>query len=70
MLKLEDIQLACAIKGIVPDMLVTVVSIQWHGSEVIELTYKTSTGKVASNMENEVSYDLKDAHSQHSLGVR
>ena len=50
MLKLEDIQLACAVKGIVPDMLVTVVSIQWHGSEAIELTYKTSTGKVANEL--------------------
>jgi SNF2 family DNA or RNA helicase len=33
-----------------PSGLVTVVSVQWHGSEAIELTYKTAEGKVANEL--------------------
>ncbi|MEF8719593.1 MAG: SNF2-related protein [Candidatus Accumulibacter necessarius] len=39
-----------AIRGIVPDALVTVVSVQWFGSEALELTYKTAAGKVANEL--------------------
>ncbi|ODU50163.1 MAG: RNA helicase [Thiobacillus sp. SCN 63-374] len=50
MLKLEQLQTNAAIRGIVPDVLVTVVSIQWFGSEALELTYKTASGKVANEL--------------------
>lgn len=50
MLKLEQLQNNAAIRGIVPDVLVTVVSIQWFGSEALELTYKTASGKVANEL--------------------
>ena len=33
-----------------PDALVSVVSVQWFGSDALELTYKTSTGKVANEL--------------------
>jgi hypothetical protein len=33
-----------------PSGLVTVVNVQWHGSEAIELTYKTVEGKVANEL--------------------
>ena len=33
-----------------PDALVTVVSVQWFGSEALELTYKTATGRVANEL--------------------
>lgn len=36
-MKLEQLQTNLAIRGIVPDALVTVVSIQWFGSEALEL---------------------------------
>ena len=49
-MKLEQLQTNAAIRGIVPDALVTVVSIQWFGSEALELTYKTPTGKVANEL--------------------
>ncbi len=48
--KLEDIQPSAAIRGILPDSIVTVVSIQWFGSEALELTYKTPDGKVANQL--------------------
>jgi len=47
---LEQILPNAAIRGILPDALVTVVSVQWFGSEALELTYKTPTGKVANEL--------------------
>jgi len=51
-LKLEDLLPNAAVRGILPDALVTVVSVQWYGSDALELTYKTPAGKVA----NEILY--------------
>ena len=50
--KLEDFQANAAVRGILSDSLVTVVSVRWYGTEAIELTYKTPSGKV----ENELLY--------------
>ncbi|MGI6414492.1 MAG: helicase-related protein [Thermoguttaceae bacterium] len=50
MTKLEDLLPNAAVRGILPDSLVTVVSVQWFGSEAIELTYKTPAGKVANEL--------------------
>ncbi|MDZ4722311.1 MAG: helicase-related protein [candidate division Zixibacteria bacterium] len=49
-MKLEQLQQHAAIRGIVPDATVVVVNVQWYGSEALELTYKTSTGKVANEL--------------------
>lgn len=46
MMNLEQLQPNAAVRGIVPDGTVTVISVQWHGSEALELTYKTATGKL------------------------
>src|SRR3990170_1724838 len=48
MLKLEDLQPNAAIKGILPDCLVSVINVQWFGSEALELTYKDPSGRVAN----------------------
>ena len=37
-MKLEDLQANAAVRGILSDGLVTVVSVQWFGSEALELT--------------------------------
>ena len=47
---LEDLQPNAAVRGILTDGLVVVVSVQWHGSEAVELTYKTPDGKVANEL--------------------
>jgi hypothetical protein len=47
---LEDLQPTAAVLGILPDQIVTVVSIQWFGSEALELTYKTASGRVANEL--------------------
>src|SRR5437867_4077259 len=50
MSKLEELQTNASLRGILPDALVTVVSIQWFGSEALELTYKDPGGKVANQL--------------------
>ena len=50
MARLEDLQPNASIRGILPDCLVSVVSIQWFGTEALELTYKTPAGKVANEL--------------------
>ena len=47
---LEDLQPNAAVSGILTDGLVVVVSVQWFGSEALELTYKTPDGKVANEL--------------------
>ncbi len=46
MYKLEDLKPNSTVRGILTDSLVTIVNVQWFGSEAIELTYKTQTGGV------------------------
>jgi SNF2 family DNA or RNA helicase len=57
MIKLEDLKPKTIIKGLLSDMQTTVVSVQWFGSDALELTYKTPTGKVA----NEILYRHDEA---------
>ena len=49
-MKLEDLRENAAVRGVLADSLVTVVSVQWFGSEALELTYKTPAGKVANEL--------------------
>jgi SNF2 family DNA or RNA helicase len=49
-MKLEELQPNSAIRGILSDALVTVVGVQWFGSEALELTYKTPAGRVANEL--------------------
>lgn len=50
MARLEDLTRGSAVKGILPDCLVTVVDIKWHGNTVVELTYKDSSGHLGSQL--------------------
>lgn len=50
MSKLEELKPNAAVRGILPDALATVVSVQWFGSEALELTYKSPSGKVANEL--------------------
>jgi len=61
MIHLEDLQPNAAVRGVLPDCLVTVVNVQWFGSEALELTYKSPAGKVA----NELLY----RHDEHRLDI-
>src|SRR6476620_6868569 len=48
MTRLEDLQPQALVSGILPDSMVSVVNVQWFGSEALELTYKSPTGRVAN----------------------
>jgi hypothetical protein len=50
MSRLEDLTPSAAVRGILPDSLVTVVNTQWFGSEALELTYKAPDGRVANQL--------------------
>lgn len=50
MAALENLKPNAAVRGVLPTSLVTVVNVQWFGSEAIELTYKDAAGKVANQL--------------------
>src|SRR5215475_9393347 len=50
MSQLEALQPNAAVRGILPDALVTVVSVQWFGSEALELTYKDPAGRPGNQL--------------------
>src|SRR6266545_7403181 len=49
-MKLEDLQPNAAVRGILPDCLVTVVATQWYGSEALDLTYKDPSGRLGNTL--------------------
>lgn len=50
MARLEDLTCGATVKGILPDGLVTVVDVKWHGSTVVEVTYKDSLSRPANEL--------------------
>ncbi|GAB4177291.1 MAG: helicase-related protein [Rhodocyclaceae bacterium] len=50
MSSLEDLRPKAVIRGILPDALVTVVSIDWHGSDALTLVYRGPDGRVAEEI--------------------
>jgi hypothetical protein len=49
-LRLEDLQTDATVRGILPDALVTVVSVAWHGSGALTLVYRAPNGRVADGI--------------------
>ena len=47
---LEDLQPDATVRGILPDALVTVVSVEWHGSDALTLVYRGPNGRVAEEI--------------------
>ena len=50
MSKLEDLTPDADVRGILPDSLVTIVRVQWHGSDVLTLTYRTPAGQLGDQL--------------------
>ena len=46
MAQLEQLTRGTVVKGILPDALVTVVDVQWHGDVAITLTYRDGAGRL------------------------
>ena len=49
-MKLEDLQAPAAVRGVVADSLVTVVSASWIGADAVELVYRTAGGELGSQI--------------------
>ena len=49
-MRLEDLTRGASVKGILPDGLVTVVDVKWHGLAVVELTYKDAAGRLGNEL--------------------
>ena len=43
-MRLEDLTKGATVKGILPDRVITVIDTQWHGSDVVTLTYRDANG--------------------------
>jgi len=50
MVRLEDIQPDALLRGVLPNITVTVVSVQWHGADAITLIYREPNGRVADRL--------------------
>lgn len=50
MAQLENITVGSVIKGIVPNEVTTVIAIKWFGTTGLELTFKTSNGRVHNQL--------------------
>lgn len=50
MVKLEELTRGTSVKGILPNTLVTIVDAQWHGPDVVELTYKDASGSLGHEL--------------------
>jgi len=44
MARLEELTRGASVKGVLPDGLVTIVDVTWHGSDVVELIYRDAAG--------------------------
>jgi SNF2 family DNA or RNA helicase len=49
-MRLEDLQPDASVRGILPDALVTGVSVEWHGSDALTLVYRGPNGRVADEI--------------------
>lgn len=50
MAKLENLLPNTSVSGILPNCLVSVVNVNWFGSDAIELTYKDPSGKIGNQL--------------------
>src|SRR2546425_1599902 len=70
MAQLEDLTRGASLKGILPECLVTVVDVKWHGSAVVELTYKDPSGRLGSELlyrDREATIEVVSAGSPWSF---
>lgn len=49
-MRLEDLQPDATVRGTLPDALITVVSVEWHGSDALTLVYRGPNGRVADEI--------------------
>ncbi|GAA2611463.1 helicase-related protein [Dactylosporangium fulvum] len=66
-MRLEDLSSGVRVDGVVPGETVSVIAAQWHGSDAVELTYKTLDGGLRQQVlfrADEAKLHLSDAGSR------
>lgn len=70
MATLEDLKPNSQVKGILPSGPVTILSLQWHGSDVVEVTYRDISGNLGSELLfRDRQADLGSSRAWTSLGI-
>ena len=70
MIRLEEIQPQMLIRGLHPSEVVTIIAIDRHSDDAIEVTYKDSDGKIANGLlykHNENQLEIINASSNWPL---
>ncbi len=65
--QLEELKPGLRINGLIPAEVVTVIAVQWHGSDALELTYKTTVGGLGQQVifrKNEAQLDIAQTGSR------
>ncbi len=68
--KLEDLTPGAQVRGVVVNATVTVVSVQWHGSNAVTLTYRDDAGHVAQRLlyrDHEASLQIERASRAYAF---
>ena len=47
---LEDLKPGASVRGVLPDTAISVVSVEWHGSDALTLVYRGPSGRVADEI--------------------
>jgi len=50
MARLEELTRGTALRGILPDSIVTVIDVAWYGSDAVDLTYKDAGGRPGNRL--------------------
>jgi superfamily II DNA or RNA helicase len=50
MAKLEELVPGASVRGIIPNAIVTIINVNWHGDSVIEITYRDSAGHLGNQL--------------------
>ena len=64
MARLEELAAGASVRGLTPEGLATVQSVQWYGDQALEVIYKDSGGKLGSRIvyrNEEVSLEIAEA---------
>jgi SNF2 family DNA or RNA helicase len=62
--RLEGLTPGARVRGVLPDRAVTVVQVEWHGTQALTLTYRDDTGRVDHELlyrANEASLTIEEA---------
>ena len=71
-MKLEELKRDASVKGVVSGTSVTVVDVKWHGSDVVELTYKDEKGTLGNELlyrDREADLEVVEARTAWSVAV-